>query len=193
MKAQDTVLAQMLLVPWWAQLIRGLLAFGFGIYAIMQPTLTVATLILFMGVYLFLDGVFLSFRAITGKTGSIKRGYVFFRSLISIGGGLVVFFHPFMATIVTTAMLGWLIGFAALTGGIMEVSSGFSVEKGTNNQWTAILSGILSCVLGIIFLTSPVRFGFSLGFLVGIFALIGGFICMANSIKFRQWESLAKA
>ena len=43
---------------WWAILIRGLLGVALGIVMFIWPALSLAALVLFFGVYAFIEGVF---------------------------------------------------------------------------------------------------------------------------------------
>ena len=184
-KAQLTLMAQILTTPWWLQLIRGLLALAFGLYAVSQPALTMVVMVQFVGVFLFVDGVYLLFAALTDRTGQTKRSFVVIRGLLYVLAGLVVLATPIMSAVMTSALLGTLVGIAAVFGGILEVSSGFRAEKGQHSDWSLILLGVLSLVFGTILLSAPVAYGIGLSFFFGLWSLFAGVFMIANSFRIR--------
>ena len=181
--ARFTLMAQILTTPWWLQLIRGLLALGFGFYAVSQPALTLVVMVQFMGAFLFVEGVVLFFYALTNRTGHTKKSFVVLRSLLYILAGLAVLAMPVLATVVTAAMLGWFVGFLAIFGGVMEISSGLRAEKDHPSDWSMVLLGVLSLVFGILLLSAPMAYGVGLSFLFGIWSVVSGVFLIGNSFR----------
>ena len=184
-KAQLTLMAQILTTPWWLQLIRGLLALAFGFYAVSQPALTMVVMVQFLGVFLFVDGVYLLFAALTNRTGDTKRSFVVIRGVLYVLAGLAVLATPLLSAVMTSALLGTLVGIAAVFGGILEISSGFRAEKGQHSDWIMILLGVLSLVFGTILLSAPVAYGIGLSFFFGLWSLFAGVVMIANSFRIR--------
>jgi uncharacterized membrane protein HdeD (DUF308 family) len=179
-------MAQILTTPWWLQLIRGLLALAFGFYAVSQPTLTLVVMVQFMGAFLFVEGVVLFFYALTNRTGHTKKGFVVLRGLLYVLAGIAVLAMPVLATVVTAAMLGWFVGFLAIFGGVMEISTGLRTEKGQPNDWSMVLLGVLSLVFGILLLSAPMAYGVGMSFIFGVWSLVAGVFLVGNSFLIRS-------
>lgn len=184
--ARLTLMAQILTTPWWLQLIRGLLALAFGFYAVSQPTLTLVVMVQFMGAFLFVEGVVLFFYALTNRTGHTKKGFVVLRGLLYVLAGIAVLAMPVLATVVTAAMLGWFVGFLAIFGGVMEISTGLRTEKGQPNDWSMVLLGVLSLVFGILLLSAPMAYGVGMSFIFGVWSLVAGVFLVGNSFLIRS-------
>ena len=183
--AQQTLLAQILTTPWWLQLLRGLLALGFGFYAVSQPALTLVVMVQFLGAFLFVEGIVLLYQALTNHTGGTKRGFVVLRGLLYALAGVAVFAMPVLAAVVTSAVLGSFIGILAVFGGILEISAGLRVEKGQRSDWSIVLVGVLSLVFGALVLAAPAAYRVGLSFLFGVWSLIAGVFMIANSFRIR--------
>jgi uncharacterized membrane protein HdeD (DUF308 family) len=168
-------MAQILTTPWWLQLIRGLLALAFGFYAVSQPALTLVVMVQFMGAFLFVEGVVLFFFALTNRTGHTKKSFVILRGLLYVLAGVAVLAMPVLATVVTAAMLGWFVGFLAIFGGVMEISSGLRAEKDHPSD--------LSLVFGILLLSAPMAYGVGLSFLFGVWSVVSGVFLVGNSLR----------
>jgi uncharacterized membrane protein HdeD (DUF308 family) len=181
--ARFTLMAQILTTPWWLQLIRGLLALAFGFYAVSQPALTLVVMVQFMGAFLFVEGVVLFFFALTNRTGHTKKSFVILRGLLYVLAGVAVLAMPVLATVVTAAMLGWFVGFLAIFGGVMEISSGLRAEKDHPSDWSMVLLGVLSLVFGILLLSAPMAYGVGLSFLFGVWSVVSGVFLVGNSLR----------
>jgi len=188
LKAQDTLMAQILTTPWWLQLLRGLLALGFGFYAVSQPTLTLIVLVQFLGAFLFVEGVVLIGFAIANRTGHTKRGFVALRGLFYLLAGLAVLAAPMLAALVTSAVLGSFVGIMAVFGGILEISSGLRAEKGHHSDWGMVLLGVFSLVFGFILLSAPLAYGFAMSTVFGVWSLIAGAVMVLNSFRLRAGQ-----
>jgi uncharacterized membrane protein HdeD (DUF308 family) len=183
--ARTTLMAQILTTPWWLQLLRGLLALAFGLYAINQPALTLVVMVQFMGAFLFVEGVVLFFYALTDRTGHTKRSFVALRGLFYVLAGVAVLAMPILATIVTAAMLGWFVGFLAIFGGVVEISTGLRAERDHPSDWSMVLLGVLSLVFGVLLLSAPMAYGVGMSFLFGVWSVVAGVFLIANSFRIR--------
>src|SRR5687768_15308041 len=77
---------------WWVFLVRGLVAILFGLVALFYPAATLFTLILFYGIFAFIDGVFAVVSAVRGKEGMGPRWWLALIGVLGIVAGLVTYF-----------------------------------------------------------------------------------------------------
>lgn len=187
-KAQNTLLPQVISTPWWLQLLRGLLALTFGLYTVAQPALTLVVLVQFMGFYFFIEGVSLFFTALTGRSGNTKTWVILLRGLFYLLAGFSVVAHPLLATMVTSAMLGWFVGLLAVFGGITEIATGLRSEKNQSNDWHLIVLGVLSVIFGVILLSAPALYSLAMTLFVGFWSIFGGLYLVANSFKIKAGQ-----
>lgn len=69
---------------WWAFLVRGLLAIGFGVLASAWPRISLVVLIIVFGAYALADGFFLVFKAFGTWAALDDRWLLLFEGLLGI-------------------------------------------------------------------------------------------------------------
>jgi uncharacterized membrane protein HdeD (DUF308 family) len=75
---------------WWVPVIRGIAAIVFGIIAFAYPGLTIATLVLFFGAWVLIDGIF----RVVGAIGHHADPDWGFHLIIGIVGIIVGLLRP---------------------------------------------------------------------------------------------------
>ena len=126
-----------------------------GLYAIIWPTDALSVLVLAGGILLIVDGA-LGLWSLTfggGKSGNYWFDVV--SNALSLLLGVLILLSPFLATILTIAFLGTLIGIAALIVGIMQIVVITREREHYARIWPVVLSGISYILLGLVFLFVP--------------------------------------
>jgi uncharacterized membrane protein HdeD (DUF308 family) len=171
---------------WWLVLLQGIAAVIIGGLLIAQPGLTVLALVQFMGAYWFVDGIFKLIAALTGPTGAISRGWALLSGILGILAGLVVFSQPMAAAMLTPLFLVYLLAFQAILSGVIQMVYVIQVSQVIENEWSIILTGLLSIILGIILLGQPLMSAAVLPVMLGIFALAGGISLIFFAFRVRS-------
>jgi len=167
---------------WWVVLLRGILAILFGVLAWTRPGLTVAVLVLFFGAYALVDGIFEVIAGLRGKWWGLV-----FTGVLGIAAGVVTFMWPH----ITALALLWLIAFWAIVVGIMQISAAIRLRREVQGEWLWIVSGILSVLLGIILIARPGPGALSLIWVIGLFAIMWGFLLCILAFKLKGIGSRA--
>lgn len=167
---------------WWAVLIRGILALILGILIIaVPPIVTLAVLIIFLGAYFLVDGIFAIISAFSSKHQ--HKWVLIVEGILGIIIGIIVFVWPVM----TALVLLFLIAIWAVVTGIMEiVFAGVNWNRG-QGKWWLLIGGILSLVLGIIMFAQPAAGALALIIFVEIYLILFGIMLIALSIWLKQW------
>jgi uncharacterized membrane protein HdeD (DUF308 family) len=157
--------------PAWvrvAQIGLGIIVVILSIYALAYPGTAFVSIILILGIILFIvgiekiiAGIFLPIR---GKGASIGLGI-----LVLIFAGLVIAFPGFATWMVTI-----FIGIALLFGGGASIAQAFSGKESGWRKAFLIGVGALLIIIGIVVLVSPVFGAQFAGFIVAIALLIAG-------------------
>ena len=169
---------------WWALALRGVLSILVGVLALTKPGATLAALVLLIGAWMFVDGVFAIMAALRGMRRGDRWGWMLVEGILGIVAGIIVFRTPATGAIV----LLWLVAFWAITHGIAEIAAGIKLRKIIDNEWLLIIAGVLSLALGIYVLMRP---GVGLLLLVtwvGVYALFAGILMLMLSLKIRKWS-----
>jgi uncharacterized membrane protein HdeD (DUF308 family) len=172
-----------LISKWWVLALRGILGILFGIVALVYPGITLVTLVLFLGAYAVVDGVFALFAAVGGD-GKDRLWYVL-EGIIGIGLGLLIFSFP---GITERALIFVSAAWAILTG-VVEIMAG--LELPISRDWLLALAGLASVVFGVLVLFNPASGALAIVWLIGIYALVFGVVLVVLAFRLRGLGSSA--
>jgi len=163
---------------WWTFAVRGVIALLFGIGALSYPDLTVLVLVIFFGVFVFVDGV----TALVMGFGEKKRPTYVFLGLVSVAAGLFALVRPGA----TALALLWLIGIWALVRGIGEIVAAIQIRKEVEGEWAIALSGVVSVLFGIFVLARPGAGALAMVWIIAIYAFANGILKLMLGFKLRR-------
>jgi len=177
-----TTLAPAVRRGWWLFLVRGLLALAVGLIAIFDPGATLAALILLLGAFFIVDGVFAVIKAFGVMRSDRSWWLLLLSGVVSVIAGLVVFAWPGL----TALTLGYLVGFWAIVTGIFEIMVAISLRRVIRGEWLYVLFGAISIVFGIYVAFVP---GLGLAYLtllIAIYGFVAGFSLIAAAFRLRS-------
>ena len=166
---------------WWALALRGLAAVLFGIMAFAWPGITLLTLVLFYGAYALIDGIIALGSAFTGSAKPVPTWWLIVVGLSGIAAGVVTFAWPH----ITALILIMFIGAWAVVHGVFEIIGAIQLRKEIDNEWTLILSGVISVLFGVVMLVAPGAGAMALIWVIGAYALVFGLLLVAFALKLR--------
>ncbi len=162
---------------WWSLAIRGVAAILFGIGAFVWPGLTLAVLILMVGAYALVDGLFALIAGIRAR-----RWLMVLQGIAGIILGALTFAWPG----VTTFALLYLIAAWSISTGVFEIVMAVQLRKVIDNEWMLIFSGVLSLLFGIALVAYPGSGALSLVWLIGVYALLFGSMTIGLALRLRR-------
>jgi uncharacterized membrane protein HdeD (DUF308 family) len=163
---------------WWAVALRGLLAVVFGLLALIWPGVTLASMVLFFGVYALVDGVFSIAAAVRQRD---RWGAMVLKGLLGIGAGIAAFSVPG----ITALALIYLIAAWAIVSGVLEIAVAIKLRKEIEGEVLLVLSGITSIAFGGLLAMWPIPGAFAVVTLVGIYALVFGVLLIGLGFRLR--------
>jgi uncharacterized membrane protein HdeD (DUF308 family) len=173
---------------WWVLLIRGIIAVLFGIMAFALPGLTLLTLVLLYGIFALADGLTALFIG-----GSSRAWWMLLVGLLGIGVGIFTFIYPG----ITAVALLYLIAAWAIVRGVFEVLTAIQLRKEISHEWTLIIGGILSILLGVVLILNPAAGALAMVWVIGAYALVIGVMMIVLAFRLRglpgRFEKLAGA
>lgn len=163
---------------WWTNLIRGLLAFLFGVFLLIMPALfSIFLLVICVSVYFLLDGIFaLIFFFKHPKTA--HRWWIFAEGVMSILAAVIVFFWPVMSAI----LLLYFIAFWAIFTGIFEIIYTISQWKTLPGKGWLLVGGIISIIFGFALVISPAAGALALLWVIALYLILFGMALVVFSI-----------
>ncbi len=168
---------------WWLPLLRGIFLIVLGIYALVQPGITIAALAQVMGFFLIFDGVIAVAAGIVGEVPS--RGWTILRGVIAVLVGILVFAHPVLVAGMTTVVIIYMIAFSAIFSGVLEIVAAIRDHREINGVGWYIFSGILSIIFGGLLLMAPFMFGLTMVRIIGVFAAIAGVVMITLAFRLK--------
>ena len=167
---------------WWIFLLRGIFALALGVLAIGWPGATFATLIVFLGAYLFIAGIFAIAGAIAARKTSENWGIFLISGLLGVVLGILTFYNPFA----TGAALIYLVAFWAIIAGLFEVIIAIRLRKVITGEGWYIAGGLLTIIFGILLVSNPVAAAVTLTWVFGMYAVVTGVMLISLSFRLRR-------
>jgi uncharacterized membrane protein HdeD (DUF308 family) len=177
--AEMTAPAESPATMWWVPLLEGIALVIVGILLFTDTEQTVFTLVLFLGIWWFISGIFDLISLFVDRT---QWGWKLFSGILGIIAGLVIIRHPMWAALLVPATLVWLLGIFGIIIGVVALFRGFQ-----GAGWGVGILGIVSIVLGIILLGANVGIATVTIIYVGaIWAVIGGIAAIIFAFRLRS-------
>lgn len=164
---------------WWLVLLRGIFAIIFGLIALLSPGIILVTLLFYFGFVALFSGLFLIIEGIAVK--SDDRGMRILEGIITLLFGLLFISMPGFVT----ASIMYFIAFWAILGGIFQIITAIRLRKEIQNEWLAILNGVITLIFGILVLFNIIAGAQALIMIFGIYALIAGILLIGLSFKIK--------
>lgn len=104
------------------------------------------------------------------------------QGIAGIGTGIVTFAWPGMTEIALLLIIAaW-----AIVRGILEIVGAIRLRKEIRAEWVMILSGIFSLAFASVLLSNPQAGAVAFGWVIGLFAIVLGFLLMVPGVKVRR-------
>jgi uncharacterized membrane protein HdeD (DUF308 family) len=166
--------------PWWLILMGGILNIIIGILLLTTPVKTVLLLVLALGIYWMISGIFTLVGMFVDHTA---WGWKLFVGLLGIIAGMLILRHPLVGAIVIPQTIVLLVGIQGLLAGGAMLVMAFQ-----GGGWGAGILGALSMVFGFILMFNYWRLGsvVALVWVTAVFALVGGIIQIIQAFRQRS-------
>jgi uncharacterized membrane protein HdeD (DUF308 family) len=183
MQYPEGSLAAILQRTWWMLLLRGLIAIGFGVFAWLQPGISLATLVLLFGAFSLADGILGVWSAFAERKTHEDWWVLLLAGLVGIGIGVVTFFAPG----ITALALVFYIAIWAITTGTLEIVAAIRLRKDIKGEWLLALTGIVSVVFGTLLVLQPGAGALTLLWLIATYAVVFGILLLILAFEARSF------
>jgi len=162
---------------WWNLLLRGILSILFGVMAFAVPGWTLLTLALLYGIYALIDGGLSVWFGVGSRTWAL----VLF-GLLGIAAGIFTIYVPWA----TAVALLYLIGAWAVVRGIFEIVTAIQLRQEITNEWALGFAGLMSIIIGLVFLLRPGAGALALVWLIGAWSIVAGLLLIKLALRVRS-------
>lgn len=162
----------------WGLLVSGIVLILFAIAIMAWPGVTLVTIAIMTGVLLLLAGI-VDIVFYTRFHDTMDRsGWVIVNAVLDILLGGMFLLHP----IITASILPWLAGIFVVAYGIMAIASSFAFRP-LGSLWVVmLLNGIISVIIGVLFIANPTYFVIFLG----IYLIMRGIVMCVSGMATPQ-------
>jgi len=167
---------------WWVPVIRGIAAIVFGIIAFVYPGLTIATLVLFFGAWVLIDGIFRIVGAIGHRASDLDWGWQLVIGIIGIIVGLLTFHAP---QITALALIIYIAAWALMIGA-SEIVLAIKMRREIKGEWFLILMGLASIVFAVLLLWNPIAGAAAVIWLIAWYAVVLGILSIFFGFRLRS-------
>jgi uncharacterized membrane protein HdeD (DUF308 family) len=164
---------------WWLVVLRGLAGMIFGLFALLSPGVTVLSLLLILGAYLMVDGIFGLVSAVMAGQRQERWGLLVAESVLNLLIGFLVIMAPDIGlTVFMLVLAAW----AIVTGGLMI---GTAMNHKRDGQGWLIGGGLVSVLFGIALALAPILGAMVLTWWLGLYAVVFGVALMVFGFRLR--------
>ncbi len=167
---------------WWALVLRGILAVIFGILIIVSPGIALTSLILVLGAYFFVDGIFAVAGALAHREHYQHWWLTLIEGIISIVAGIIAFVNPSL----TAFTLLYVIALWAVLTGIFEIIAAVRMREVVHDEWLLAISGILSVLFGLFVIFFPGTGVLAILGIIAGYAIVFGVLLIILGFRLRS-------
>lgn len=160
---------------------RGVLAIIIGLIALFWPGITIGAMVFIFAIYAFVDAGMESVAAFTSRHAGSLIGLLLVAVLDVIAGVFAIAWPG-----ITALALVWIIAFWALVTGVAGIVFAFGEGETVGERALVALTGLVSIVLGLVFLRRPDIGAVTVAELFGLFALVSGVTILVVSANVRS-------
>ncbi len=166
-------------------LVRGIFALLFGVAVLlMRPAITSLVLVYLFGAFAFVSGIIAAGTALR-YTKEEGWALLLVEGILGIVVGIVAFVWPG----ITAFALLFLIAAWAIVIGVMEIVAAFVLPIGAGREWLLGLAGLASVIFGVLIAVWPRAGLLTVIWLIGIYAIVYGILCIVRYFQLRSWAS----
>lgn len=170
---------------WWIVALRGVLAIAFGLYTLLVPGVALAAIIMGFGVVLILAGILTVVAAVRRQAEHQPSWAIMVEGLVCVAFGLLALIKPGATAVVWLYLIS---GFAVVSG-ILHIVAGATLRR-DEGEWSLIVNGILTTVLGILMVLLPWEGLLSLVWLIGAYSIFFGVLLLVVAVRLRShWKA----
>jgi len=172
---------------WALLLLWGIAWIILGFFLLFQPGITAILLVQIMAVFWVVGGVIDLMNGLTHAQPN--RGWRIFSGILGIAAGVIIMIHPIVGTLVTVAFGFYLLAFAVIVTGLINMVGGFKKTL----SWGASLLGLVQVILGIFLVTHPLVGMLAYVPTLGIIAIVGGIVILMGAFKVKRMPAAPAA
>lgn len=170
---------------WGLVLARGILAFIFGLIAVLMPGPTLAALVLVFGAYMVVDGIFAIVAAVRAARRQERWALLVLDGIVDFAAAAAAFLWPGV-TILAFVLIAAAWG---IVSGVLMTAAAFNLRRDHGRGWL-LAGGLLSVLWGILVALFPAVGAVVMTIWLGAYALVFGVSMIVLAMRLRNRSRL---
>jgi uncharacterized membrane protein HdeD (DUF308 family) len=166
---------------WWVVLLRGALAILFGVLVFTQTDLTLSSLILAFGTFVFIEGGLTTVSALRVREQDNDWWMLLIEGLSAILMAVLTFMNP----LITAMVLLFYIATWAVVMGVLRIISAIRLRHRLEDESWMLIGGGVSVAFGVLTLGYPGPGALALLSYIGGWAFVTGFALVLVSVRLK--------
>jgi uncharacterized membrane protein HdeD (DUF308 family) len=171
-------------LPWGLLLVEGIVVALFGLILLVAPGASLFFLVLLLGIYLFIAGIF---RIVGIFLDSSSWGWKLAAGILCLVAGLAILSDPLWSTTLASTWLVIFVGFLAMLQGVAGLVVAFQ-----GGGWGMGALSVLGILFGLLLVIDPLIGVATLTFILAIIMLIGGVWAVVQAFRMRREAAAAQ-
>ena len=171
-------------LPWGLLLVEGIVVALFGLILLVAPGASLFFLVLLLGIYLFIAGIF---RIVGIFLDSSSWGWKLAAGILCLVAGVAILSDPLWSTTLASTWLVILVGFLAMLQGVAGL-----VVALQGGGWGMGALSVLGILFGLLLVINPLIGVATLTLILAIFMLIGGVWAVVQAFRMRREAAAAQ-
>ena len=167
---------------WWAFILRGVIAIGFGLIVWFWPDLALNTLIWIFAFFAFFTGILAIVAAIWAISQRERWLGLAAEGVIGIGVGIVAVVWPDL----TAKTFLYILAAWAIVTGLLSIWSAMRLRREMEGEWVLALSGVALILFGVIAFARPKSGALAVLWLIGLSAIVYGILWVILGLELRR-------
>ena len=164
-------------------MLRGVLAFVFGLLCFAYPDVRLRVLVFVFGSYMLLDGVLAIAAAITRAKTQERWWSTLIEGIVGGMIGVLMLSWPG----ITALGLLYMIAMWAILTGIFKIVTAIRLRRHILGEWLLLLSGAASVVCGLFLFFMAGLGALAVLFWIGAYAVTIGLFLVVVALRLRRW------
>jgi uncharacterized membrane protein HdeD (DUF308 family) len=182
----DEALQEGIRSTWWVPLLQGVAALLVGVSLLATPPPTLSGLTIVLGAYWLASGIFDALGAVSRRVMDPHAVLAFAAAVLSVSVGLLLLAGPMVGLVATSLAVVTNVASGAIVSGIFSVAWGIRVRRDAHGDPSIILLGLLSILLGLLFLASPLVSAVAIVQGATALAIAGGIAGIIHAFRLRS-------
>jgi uncharacterized membrane protein HdeD (DUF308 family) len=170
---------------WKILTVRGICAVLFGMITLLNPELTLQSLMFLFAFYVLMDSTWAYVGSRDAANASAHHRPIWIAIVIGVGAGLLSIIFAAVAAIV---LLYFFAALAVITGG-MALRASLEIRSDGFRDWLVPMRCMALIVFGVLLALYPLASITAIVMLIGLFALIQGVLQLGTAYRLYQWHS----